>query len=228
MKISIYSITNIKNNKKYIGMSQEVKTRLHKHLWALRKGTHDNKKLQNAFNKYGEESFKTEILETFETKNRMEGLQKEKFYIDKYDSYKKGYNMSNGFDGSTLYKWTEEQTSKMKNFMKGNSYGKGVKRTEEHKKIISKTHKGKNVSKETREKFIKELNPFYGKHHSEETLKKISDKVIKKRVMCIETGNIYGSIVECSKEMKIDRSNISKVCKGKQSNIKGYTFKYVD
>jgi predicted GIY-YIG superfamily endonuclease len=78
-KISgIYCITNIENNKFYIGSSKNIYYRLRRHLSDLRANIHKNPKLQNAFNKYGEISFVSSILE--ETIN----LEKqEEFWIKK-------------------------------------------------------------------------------------------------------------------------------------------------
>lgn len=61
----VYKIINIVNNKFYIGSTSEsfIKRWSH-HINALRRNTHKNIHLQNAFNKYGEKSFKFEIIET--------------------------------------------------------------------------------------------------------------------------------------------------------------------
>ena len=50
----IYKITNLKNNKGYIGQSTDIKTRWINHKRELRNNIHRNPHLQNAFNKYGE------------------------------------------------------------------------------------------------------------------------------------------------------------------------------
>jgi group I intron endonuclease len=49
----IYTITSPSGGQ-YIGSAVNVRLRWHGHKIALRKGTHKNKKLQNAWNKYGE------------------------------------------------------------------------------------------------------------------------------------------------------------------------------
>lgn len=61
----VYKITNTITNKFYIGSTSEsfIK-RWNHHINSLRRNTHKNKHLQNAFNKYGEQSFKFEIVET--------------------------------------------------------------------------------------------------------------------------------------------------------------------
>jgi len=58
----IYKIINIINDKFYIGSSKNLNRRKIDHFKLLRKNKHNNKKLQNSFNKYGEDNFIFEIL----------------------------------------------------------------------------------------------------------------------------------------------------------------------
>ena len=80
LKISgIYCIVNIKNSKKYIGSSKNIRQRLWSHRAKLRHNKHDNAHLQSAWNKYGEHSFDYYILEKCEESLL---LEKEQLYID--------------------------------------------------------------------------------------------------------------------------------------------------
>ena len=86
----IYKIINVKNNKYYIGSTQEsFLIRWKNHIGALRRNTHKNSHLQNAYNKYGEESFVFNILETC---NKEECLNREQIYLDNID--KNSYNIN--------------------------------------------------------------------------------------------------------------------------------------
>ena len=100
----IYKITNLKNNKVYIGQSTDIKSRWRNHKLELKNNTHRNSHLQNAFNKYGEDAFEFRILEeTFE-----EDLDDaEEYWIDYFDSTnpKKGYNLR---EGANSYKHRRE------------------------------------------------------------------------------------------------------------------------
>lgn len=58
----IYCIMNTVNGKRYVGSSKNIYSRWQKHRALLRKGTHWDKHLQNAWNKYGETSFKFIVL----------------------------------------------------------------------------------------------------------------------------------------------------------------------
>ena len=106
----IYKITNLKNNKAYIGQSTDIKTRWKNHKIELKNNSHRNSHLQNAFNKYGEEAFEFRILEeTFE-----ENLDDaEEYWIDYFDSTnpRKGYNLREGANSYKHRKEIQEQVN---------------------------------------------------------------------------------------------------------------------
>lgn len=120
----IYSITNAVNGKKYIGSSIDVNNRLVYHECALRHGRHHNKHLQRAWDKYGSDSFRFEVIQTCCVD---ELLDIEQEWIDCTEDL---YNMC-PFSHSTL----------------------GREMTDEHKKKISRSNMGHSVTDEMREKF---------------------------------------------------------------------------
>jgi len=90
----IYQILNIANNKTYIGQSINIENRFIRHKYQLNSNTHGNKKLQNAWNKYGECCFKFEILIICKKRS----LKKfEKQQAEKISKYKR-YNISKNYD----------------------------------------------------------------------------------------------------------------------------------
>ena len=97
----------------------------------------------SAIKKYGVENFTSEVIES-----NVENLdEREKYWIKYYDTYNNGYNMTEGGDGFTSEqkkKWIAENYDKHIENMRKN----GLFDT-----------KGKN-------------NPFFGKHHTEETKNK--------------------------------------------------------
>lgn len=63
MDSGVYEILNTLNGKRYIGSSKELNTRYNTHFKNLKAGSHPNKHLQFAFDKYGGENFEFNVLE---------------------------------------------------------------------------------------------------------------------------------------------------------------------
>ena len=98
----VYKITNMINDKYYIGSSDDIYKRWHSHKYYLDNNKHINKHLQNAWNKYGEENFEFEIIEKCNHKNK---FIREQYYLDKLNPFdKSGYNIckqaNGGMNGS--------------------------------------------------------------------------------------------------------------------------------
>lgn len=91
----IYCITNLINNKIYIGSTINLRNRMYAHFNSLKANRHYNNYLQYAFNKYGIENFVVNILEECECDQEIITL-KEQHYIDIYKSYDSniGYNLT--------------------------------------------------------------------------------------------------------------------------------------
>jgi group I intron endonuclease len=164
MKSGIYLIKNITNNKVYIGSAANISKRWSKHKKDLEKGKHHSCLLQRAWDKYGEEKFKFEIIE--EVSNSEHLLSYEQVYLDYYKSYEKdrGYNICKTADSPYGIKRSEET----KNKISGARIGR--KLSEEHKKKLSES--AKNMSEETRKKMSETRT---GKKFGEEHKKKLSE-----------------------------------------------------
>jgi hypothetical protein len=78
-KSGIYKITNVINNKFYIGSSVNIRTRWNEHKNDLKKSFHGNIYLQRSHDKYGMEFLTFEILEECEPKNC---IKREQYFID--------------------------------------------------------------------------------------------------------------------------------------------------
>ena len=89
----IYEIRNVLNNKVYIGSSVDIPERWNEHKRELSKNNHHSILLQRAWNKYGEENFKFNILEKY---SENELLNREQYYLDLHMTYdrNKGYNIA--------------------------------------------------------------------------------------------------------------------------------------
>jgi len=98
----IYKITNIINNKIYIGYtSQKLQKRLYQHKWEAenRCSTY----LHKAIVHYGKEVFKMESI--YELKETDDWQEKEKYFIKLYQSNnsKFGYNLTNGGENPPVH-----------------------------------------------------------------------------------------------------------------------------
>lgn len=95
----IYMITNIINNKAYIGYNaSDVDRRWHEHKRDSKKNRFNNKLLYRAMNKYGIENFIYERIE--DNISDINFLKKrEVFWINELNTTVNGYNMTRGGDG---------------------------------------------------------------------------------------------------------------------------------
>lgn len=146
----IYKTTNLKNTKIYIGKHKSNSFDFNYY--------GSGKIIRRAFKKYGKDSFKVELLEECESLEELN--TRERYWIDILDSRnpKIGYNLQFGGTGGWEY---------VNTYQKGENHPFFSKHlTDLHKQKISQNHM--DVSKEN--------NPFYGKTHSEEIKKRISEK----------------------------------------------------
>lgn len=130
-KISgIYKIINKTNGKYYIGSSSNIIHRWIEHKCYLRKNKHVNNYLQNSWNKYGEDNFEFVIIEKVPKEKLIEVEQK---YLDEIKNLpnkkNKYYNIS--IDSSCP--------------------GRGIKHTDEYKKKMSESCRGKKKPPFSRE-----------------------------------------------------------------------------
>lgn len=106
----IYKITNLINNKIYIGQtSTKIERRIDKHLIKANKAN-PKSFFHQAIRKYGFNNFIVEILENniFDSSLLKE---RENYYILQYESYKseKGYNLTVGGEGESLFLGREKE-----------------------------------------------------------------------------------------------------------------------
>ena len=125
----IYAIRCLPNGKAYVGSAVSIARRWRAHKQALRQCRHHSEHLQRAWNKYGEDAFHFEVLETV---RKEELISVEQRYIDVMAACdaSRGFNIA-PIAGNTL----------------GVKYGPMSK---DHKAKISAAHKGKVHSAEHR------------------------------------------------------------------------------
>ena len=229
LESGIYCIENLLNNKKYIGQSINIKQRWYKHVYELKSGHHDNDYLQKSWNKYGEENFKFYILEYCDKKFLDE---REIYYIDFHNTMNRdyGYNLKSGGQSSNYVCDEVKEKISMSN--------KKSYQNSNLRQIRSVDALNQWAKPEIKQKIMGENNGMYGKHHTEETRKKISEKKIGKPsskrntipVFCIELNQVFKDAVTACKELGLNKSNtgsLLEACRGKRKTCGGYHWKFL-
>lgn len=97
----IYKITNNKNGKIYIGKTiRNIRDRFQRHIqdaMSNRLDTH----LARAIRKYGSDSFEISLVEKVQDENILD--ERERYWIEQFDSFNNGYNETRGGDGGNTY-----------------------------------------------------------------------------------------------------------------------------
>lgn len=131
-------------------------------------------------------------------------------------------------EGGQASELPAEVRQKMSNAMMGNQNGAGYPCSEEKKKKISEAQKGRKLTEEHKCK----LSEAAKKRHvpcSDEKRKKLSENYPhKKKVYCIETNEIYESVQECARQLGLQATNVSKVCRDLIHSTGGFHLKYYD
>ena len=211
-KPGIYTITNILNNKIYVGHSKNLHHRCTTHKCALKNNTHANEYLQKAYNKDGSDSFLFEVLEECE----IEYLHSQEHYwcnlLNVHNNIY-GYNISlTDPNGKSVI--SEETKEKLRKF------NTGKKLSEETKQKIGESCKGKTLgrknSEESKAKMREahkgrckgENNPFYGKKHSLTSILKIKKAISERGITSTKNPNFGNTWTE---EQRKNFSNKRKI-----------------
>lgn len=135
----VYIITNLINNKKYVGITtQTIEKRFKQHIYA-RGG--ELFPISRAIKKYGKQHFTIKLIEELHNIGEEELLSKESFYINKYSTLVdggRGYNLMES-DGKHLI-FSQTTKKKMSNSKKGIlniNYGKCYTEIEKGKMALA-------------------------------------------------------------------------------------------
>ena len=189
----IYCIENLQNGKKYIGSAENIEKRFKRHQHDLKNGKHHNIHLQRSYDKYGEECFSYYVVEDTDDLTYEELLMLEQEYIDINIG---GYNMAPAGGGDILssHPNKEEIYVRTRNTLRKKiSLMSEEERREKWGKFGKYNHNWRNggVSKKLCPQcenvwiassyntcggcrdMTGERNPFYGKHHTDETKERL-------------------------------------------------------
>lgn len=207
-KAGVYCITCIVNNKKYIGCSKNIYSRINNHKYNLEKQSlkQENQYFIDDFKKYGYEKFNYEVLE-YTSKNLKD---KEFYYINLYDTInrEKGYNL---------------RRDNSKN---------GMIPLEETRKKYSEAQRERFSKKEERDKIGKRSSKFWKENPNikERMADKVSKALTKYKILqytkngeFIKEWNRVKDIIKENPTYKVH--NIYAVCSGEKPSIYGYIWK---
>ncbi len=241
MRSYVYVVTNLLNDKQYVGMSKDPHSRWRGHIRNAEK--RPGGKFINALRKYGQHFFNFEVVQRYDSQK--EALQGEMEWIKKLSPE---YNLTLGGEGALGYKHTPETLDKLSK--------------DHHLWNLTPPMLGKNHTESTKKRIseAKLKNPtryWLGKKRSEETVRKMreskkgqprtwpvseKERVTRaenmrraaaariKPVICINDGAEFSSIISAAEHYGLTTSTVSHACRGHDRKFvnKGLFFKYKD
>lgn len=204
----IYKIENKLNGKIYIGKTlKTVQERWKEHCHDFKRERCEKRPLYSAMNKYGIENFFIEEIEQCEANILSE---REKYWIEYYNSFKYGYNATTGGDGRSyldydliLSLWQEGKTAK------------------EIAKILN--HDEYSV------RLALDIKGITSEKRQERSIILRSKSVAKLDLNTGEILEVFPSQMEAYRSLgKQQSGHISQVCNGKRKTAYGYKWKWLN
>jgi group I intron endonuclease len=154
--IGVYKIKSKTCRRFYIGSAKDISKRIKQHRNKLRSGKHQNRYLQNVYNKYGEKDF---FIITIETSTEEKARRLEQRLLDKYADSKKMMNIgfgATGGDNLSKHPRRKRIIAKMKKTLR---------------KVIDNLSDGERLARYSRAGVN---NGMFGKKHSKSSRKQMS------------------------------------------------------
>lgn len=192
----VYKITNKVTGKIYIGITNQGSGARYRHHW-YESRIGEPSPIHRSMNKYGEDNFTLEIIDFADTYEELK--EKEKYYIKEYDSMnrEKGYNLTEGGDGTFGRMHSEETKDKIR------QKAVGRKASEETKKKMSKSHK-----------------------QYKDTYKAHADKIRVLNYKAIEVFDLDGNKIEefpmtktCAEKYGVSSTMIKSYCRAEEPKV---------
>ena len=182
--IGVYKISNSVSGRYYIGYSTNINRRFCVHRSKLKKNCHDNIFLQRAYNLDGQDKFKYDIIHICDTEEEAKEIELQ--YLTNLSIRDKIYNLNFNNSGGDLMTNHPDKEAIREKILKS------------HQETVSKM-----TSDERKQKYGKvgERNGMYGKTHTDEVKKKISE---------LKKGNTYCRGKKLKDETKQKLSEIRK------------------
>lgn len=198
-KSGVYTITNLLDNKIYVGYATNFRKRKGDHISNLRKNKHKNIHLQRAFNRDGESNFKIELLEEYDI-DTLPSMEHYWCNLLQTHNPKKGYNILPTSEFG-LITHSEETRNKISTKLKGK------KKSKTHIQNISDSRKGFITSNDIKEKLRESVCKTYSKG-----VFKLNEGKVKEIIELINKGL---KTSEIARIYNVDRHTISNIKSGK-------------
>lgn len=203
---SVYRHENTVNRKIYFGITSQIPKRR----WAKGTGYRNQPYFYRAIEKYGWDKFEHKVL--FQGLSEKEAKQIEIELIAQYDSTNPliGYNLSIGGEGGS-------------GLVGENACHFGKRHSAETKEKISRVLSGRKYTEEQkarRKGLMKgDLNPFYGRHHSDEAKKRMSEAHKGKQISYVRSAETREKISKIHKGKKLPIAVIIKIVESRQNSV---------
>lgn len=233
MTRGIYKIINVVNNKFYVGSAVDLKRRKTRHFSELRTGKHNNRHLQAAWVKYGEQAFVFVVVE--ELPDDADLLAAENVWLKEHVGKNYCYNLgvdatapTLGMSGQLSPTWGRKHTDEAKEKIGMASRGRKFDEETNRKKTAHLI--GKPKSAEVRAKISATLsgagNHWYGKKRPDH-----GEKVSRAVVVTSPAGEtVYPSIAALREDLGIKPPTVNRALKsGKplsRGRYTGWVFAY--
>jgi group I intron endonuclease len=236
MARGIYKIINVVNNKFYVGSAVDLKRRKARHFSELRNNRHNNRHLQAAWLKYGEQSFVFVVVE--ELAADIDLLAAENVWLHEHVGKEYCYNIGVdatapmlGISGEKSPGWGYKHSAE--NLKKIGAASKARVQSDEEKQKRRATMRGKPQPTAVRAKISATLtgegNYWYGKKRPDHGAK------VSRAVEVTEpngTVTVYPSISVLREALDLTPPTVNRALKSgtpiTRGKFTGWAFKYVD
>jgi len=230
----VYKATS-PSGKVYIGITiTPLIERKRTHLRAVEGGS--ELPFHNAIRKYKMKNIKWEILDSADSWNELCDLEMK--YIDEFDSYHNGYNLTLGGEGTfgliPSKEWCKQNSDIRKEFFRDprnrvmqslankRAHEENPEQAIDHSKSMRERYKNKSEREKTADGMKKYLS-------DPDNRRKHSVQRGAKPFLVYKDGKLIGEWLtqrECARDLNLDFSHINRCLYGKRRSHGGYTFKY--
>lgn len=212
----VYAITHIASGRRYIGSSINIKKRIKEHLRKLHRGNHHSVYLQNAWNKYGADEFKIEVIFLGKKIRNVEQL----LIIILNSAFNMSLSVTAPMMGRKHSPKTLEKFKNRKMPSGADHYMYGKSPSKHTKELYRQARLGTKWSEKTKKKMSKTAKRI-------NAISRIDYKKIERPVLC--SNNIcYKSTTDAAIYNGVSPQTVCDILKGRHRKTrKGVSFEYI-